>query len=115
MHCTRSLLKCCSQELTLHSCVVRFNFRKFGKITIIFFFAEASTRTQWTEDEKEAVFNYFSHHIKKGRIPGKVDCEKCIDKAGGSLQRRDWKAVKYYVKNQIDKRNKVLVPKSTNQ
>ena len=80
-----------------------------------FLFADASTRTQWPEDEKEAVFNYFSHFIKKGRIPGKVDCEKCIDKAGDSLQRRDWKAVKYYVKNQIDKRNKVLVPRSTNQ
>ena len=55
---------------------------------------------------------YFSHHIRRGHVPGKADCEKCIDRAGGALQRRDWTAVKYCVKNQIDKRNKVLAPKT---
>ena len=63
-------------------------------------------QTRWTEDEK-AVFKYLSHHIKRGCVPGKVDCEKCINKTGSTLQRRDWTAVRYYVKNQIEKRKKV--------
>jgi len=101
-------LNCYSQKFILHSSVVR-----FGKTPI--FLAEVFTRTQWTEDEKEAVFKYLFHYIKQGCVPGKVDCEKCIDKAGSALQRRDWTAVKYYVKNQIEKRKKTLVPKITNQ
>lgn len=47
------------------------------------------------EQEKEAVFKYLSNSIREGRVP-------------------DWTAVKYYVKNQIDKRNRVLLAKSTN-
>jgi len=34
--------------------------------------------------------------------------ENCIVKAKGALDRREWTAVKYYVKNQIDKRKRVL-------
>ena len=33
---------------------------------------------------------------------------------GNYLKRRDWTTVKYYVKNQIDRRNRVLPAKSTN-
>ena len=89
-----------------------------------YFFAVPIARTQWMEQEKDAVFKYLSHWIRRGRVPGKVDCDRCISKAGNALERRDWTAVKYYVKNQIDKRNRVLahidkrnrvlVPKSTN-
>ena len=77
-------------------------------------FAVPIARTQCTEQEKEAVFKYLSNSIREGRVPGKVDCEKCIFKAGNALKRRDWTAVKYYVNNQIDKRNRVLFAKSTN-
>ena len=46
--------------------------------------------------------------IRRERVPGKRDCENCIVKAKGALDCREWTAVKYYVKNQIDKRKRVL-------
>ena len=46
--------------------------------------------------------------IRRGRVPGKRDCENCIAKANGALDRREWTAVKYYIKNQNDKRKRVL-------
>ena len=35
---------------------------------------------------------------------GKRECEMCKKKAQGHLNDRDWTAVKYFVKNLIDKR-----------
>jgi len=43
----------------------------------------------------------------------KRDCENCIPKSNGALERRDWRAVKYFVKNQVDKRKRVLAPKNS--
>jgi hypothetical protein len=31
--------------------------------------------------------------------PGKADCEKCLSEEPEALKNRDWKAVKYLVKN----------------
>ncbi|XP_068712639.1 uncharacterized protein [Montipora foliosa] len=66
----------------------------------------------WTGEEKEAVLKYLGHWIRKGRVPGKLDCEQCISKANGALDHRKWTDLKYFVKNQIDKRKKVLDPKN---
>lgn len=73
-----------------------------------FRFAESITHTQWTEEEKEAVYNYLTPWIRRGRVPGKRECEDCIAKANGALDRREWTAIKYYIKNQNDKRKRVL-------
>ncbi|XP_068694511.1 uncharacterized protein [Montipora foliosa] len=64
----------------------------------------------WTGEEKEAVLKYLGHWIRKGRVPGKLDCEQCISKANGALDHRKWTDLTYFVKNQIDKRKKVLDP-----
>ena len=68
--------------------------------------------TLWSEEEKDAVFKSLEHWVRRGRVPGKLDCEKCISKANGALERRDWTAVKYFIKNQISKRNKILLSKN---
>ena len=65
-------------------------------------------------DEKEAIFKYLSHWIRQRHVPGKIDCEKCILRAGCTLQQKDWRSVKYYVKNQIDKMKRVFDPKNVN-
>ena len=71
-------------------------------------------KAQWKKEEKEAVFKYLAPWIRRGRVPGKLDCEKCISKANGALHHRNWTVVKSFVKNQIDKRKRVLAPKSSN-
>ena len=77
-----------------------------------FCIAESVAHVRWTEEEKEAVFKQLSSFVSQAKYPGKVDCENCIVKAKGVLHRRDWRAVKYFVKNQIDKRKRVLCPKN---
>lgn len=62
--------------------------------------------TPWSQHEKEDVFRFFKINIKNGIVPGKVDCEKCLT-ANNSLKNRDWKKIKFCVKNQIDKINKI--------
>lgn len=74
----------------------------------VFRFAESTVHTLWTEEEKEIVFKYLAPWIRRGRAPGKRDCENCIAKANGALDHREWTAVKYYIKNQNDKRKRVL-------
>lgn len=77
---------------------------------------ESIIHTSWTEEEKQAVFKSLDHWIRQGgRLPGKLDCEKCISKANGALDRRKWSDVKYFVKNQIEKRKRVLAPKNENE
>lgn len=40
------------------------------------------------------------------KTPGKLDCEKCIKKAGSDLENRTWTDVKNYVYNQnVKKKN----------
>ena len=81
---------------------------RITKCTDLFLLSHVS----WTEEEKEAVFKHLSSFVRQGRYPGKRDCENCILKANGVLHRRRWRAIKYFVKNQIDKRKRVLAPKN---
>lgn len=76
-------------------------------------FAESVPRVSWTEEGKEAVFKHLSSFVRQRRFPGKRDCENCIPKSNGALERRDWRAVKYVVKNQVDKRKRVLARKNS--
>lgn len=60
----------------------------------------------WEQIESNAVLNEFKNMIKKGKLPGKIDCEKCIEKYS-FLTNRKWTDIKYHVKNHISKINKV--------
>ena len=45
--------------------------------------------------------------IRQENVPGKRECESCKIKSDGVLDSREWKAIKYCVKNQIDKRKRL--------
>ncbi|XP_028296545.1 uncharacterized protein LOC114461667 isoform X3 [Gouania willdenowi] len=60
-----------------------------------------TTKIKWSLDEVQAVERSLLTHIRTGRTPGKVDCERCIAAADGALSARDWRAVKFYVRNRI--------------
>ena len=70
------------------------------------FISESVKHRLWTTPEKKAVLTHLGQQIRKGRVPGKNECESCIMNANGALDSRGWKAVKLFVKNQIDKFDK---------
>lgn len=39
--------------------------------------------------------------IKSGKVPGKSECVACIEASPEALKTRNWKAVKFYIKNRI--------------
>lgn len=55
----------------------------------------------------DAVLKFFGGHIKKGKVPSKKECDECVAKHP-VLSNRAWKNIKYCVKNQIQKRNKII-------
>lgn len=56
----------------------------------------------WTKEETSAVERSMSRKfIEKFTVPGKNDCVACINANPEALKERDWKAVKYHVKNKI--------------
>lgn len=59
----------------------------------------------WSPEETNAVHTFFRTEIKTCIVPGKVKCEQCIEK-NKILASRNWKDVKYHVKNQISKISK---------
>lgn len=58
--------------------------------------------------ESQAVFKFFRVQIKTKIVPGKILCEKCINESQGILNKRSWKDIKYYAKNQITRMSKRL-------
>ena len=66
---------------------------------------------EWTSNEKKAVFKYLGHCIRTERVPGKSECESCKTNTKGALDGREWKTIKYYVKNQIEKRKQLTKQK----
>ncbi|KAK7877456.1 hypothetical protein WMY93_031796 [Mugilogobius chulae] len=56
----------------------------------------------WTALEVEAVEKTLMDNIETGKVPGKAQCTKCIEASPEALQERDWKGIKFYVKNRID-------------
>ncbi|KAK7909429.1 hypothetical protein WMY93_014113 [Mugilogobius chulae] len=55
----------------------------------------------WNQREVKAMEKHLMHFINSCRVPGKADCDKCLRLEKVALKRRDWLAVKYYVKNRI--------------
>ena len=62
----------------------------------------------WEKDEKRAVLQHLGAFITSEVAPGKEACEECIRKSDGALSKRNWTAIKYFVKNEIDRRKKML-------
>ncbi|XP_060522328.1 uncharacterized protein LOC132699555 [Cylas formicarius] len=68
--------------------------------------SKSSARRPWSSDEKQFVLKFFISSIKRGTVPGKSDCTKCIEESNGILALRSWTDVKFCVKNHLDKLKK---------
>ena len=55
----------------------------------------------WTKEEASAVERNLGLFLKKLEVPQKHHCMACINANSETLKGRDWKAVKYFVKNKI--------------
>lgn len=63
---------------------------------------QAAIKKPWTFEEKSAVEKSMSKKfIERFVVPGKNDCTACIKENAEALKERDWRAVKFYVKNRI--------------
>ena len=51
------------------------------------------------------VLKHMKSFVALGKTPAKADCEECIAKAQGSLD-RSWKEVKYFIYNHNSKQRK---------
>lgn len=52
-------------------------------------------RSKWTGDEVKAVERHLLNFITSCRIPGKKDCDSCLQAKPVALKDRDWFAIKY--------------------
>lgn len=59
-------------------------------------------RKKWSVEEKAAVERHMTSFISGGRVPGKRDCDKCLKMEKKALKSRDWRSIKFYVKNRIN-------------
>ncbi|XP_068451972.1 uncharacterized protein [Clinocottus analis] len=55
----------------------------------------------WTKEEVVAVEKHMMSFIASHRVPGKRDCDRCLEREQPALQSRTWLALKFYVKNRI--------------
>ncbi|XP_064180423.1 uncharacterized protein LOC135249061 [Anguilla rostrata] len=55
----------------------------------------------WTVAEQTAVKSELQEFIAQMRVPGKKDCEACLEAKPDILHNRSWKDIKYYVYNTI--------------
>lgn len=78
---------------TLHSQYQRKSAKKTGK--------ETAVKRSWTTGECAAVERHLRKFIVRSQVPGKKDCQRCVDAEAQALGNRDWKAVKYFIKNRI--------------
>ncbi|XP_028971714.2 uncharacterized protein LOC105010019 isoform X2 [Esox lucius] len=58
-------------------------------------------KQKWSSTEVDAVEHSLMDFIRIGKTPGKQDCERCISAFPQALVNRDWRAVKFYVRNRI--------------
>ncbi|KAI7801929.1 hypothetical protein IRJ41_017835, partial [Triplophysa rosa] len=54
---------------------------------------QAAVKRSWTPDECAAVERHLKKFIVRNQVPGKIDCESCIDAEPQTLGTRDWKSV----------------------
>ncbi len=70
---------------------------------------KTATKVPWTVEEMTAVQKHRGQFIRLANCPGKSDCMKAKDDK--RLQNRDWKAIKFYIKNQISIKQRSLKKK----
>ncbi|XP_030607071.1 uncharacterized protein LOC115795355 [Archocentrus centrarchus] len=58
-------------------------------------------RSKWTDDEVKAVERHMLHFITRCKVPGKRDCDACLQAEPVALKDRDWAGIKYYIHNRI--------------
>ncbi|MEQ2211083.1 hypothetical protein XENOCAPTIV_025894, partial [Xenoophorus captivus] len=58
-------------------------------------------RSKWTDDEVNAVERHMLHFITSCKVPGKRDCDACLQAEPVALKDRDWTGIKYYIHNRI--------------
>lgn len=63
--------------------------------------AAGKVRSKWTGDDVKAVEKHMMHFITSCKVPGKRDCESCLQAEPVALKDRDWVAIKYYIHNRI--------------
>ena len=59
---------------------------------------------RWTNEEKRAVLDHLGRFISLVVVPGKGPCEECIKRSQGTLSSCSWTAVKFFVKNEVERR-----------
>ncbi|XP_050416929.1 uncharacterized protein LOC126830572 [Patella vulgata] len=62
-------------------------------------------RRYWTADEKRAVSEELGNNIRQMKVPGKLDCDRCLRKRT-ELSRRSWRDIKNYVHNVIQSKKR---------
>ena len=71
----------------------------------MFFYAylgkQPAVKRSWTPEDCVAVERHLRKFILRNEVPGKMDCQRCITEEPQALVNRDWKAVKYFIKNRI--------------
>ncbi|XP_030218994.1 uncharacterized protein LOC115548476 [Gadus morhua] len=55
----------------------------------------------WETEETNAVEKHMRNFILTCNVPRKEDCDKCLKSEPEALKNRDWKALKFYIKNRI--------------
>ncbi|XP_067299454.1 uncharacterized protein [Pseudorasbora parva] len=58
-------------------------------------------RSKWTGNEVKAVERHMINFITSCKVPGKKDCDSCLQAEPVALKDRDWVAIKYYIHNRI--------------
>ena len=51
--------------------------------------------------------------MTSGVVPGKNACDECNRKSQGALSKRGWTAVKFFVKNEIHRRKRMIEEKDS--
>ncbi|XP_034538605.1 uncharacterized protein LOC117812108 isoform X3 [Notolabrus celidotus] len=62
---------------------------------------QTAVKRNWTPEECAAVRRHLKKFIVMAQVPGKEDCQRCITAEPQALKSRDWRAVKYFIKNRI--------------
>ncbi|KAM7415690.1 hypothetical protein PAMA_017968 [Pampus argenteus] len=66
------------------------------------------SKRMWEKEEVAAVERHMMSFITSCRVPGKADCDKCLNMEKTALKNRNWLAIKFYVKNRITALKKKL-------
>ncbi|KAM7388906.1 hypothetical protein PAMP_022910 [Pampus punctatissimus] len=59
------------------------------------------SRRMWEKEEVAAVERHMMSFITSCHVPGKGDCDKCLNMEKTALKNRNWLVIKFYVKNRI--------------